>query len=151
VNVNMPARALIRFLALTLLVGAASAGADDQRTRWRDPGAGVELDVLPYATGGWYGSLWYGFAHVRIRGVVSRVNPPDFTVDGDFTDAQTTAYALIADYFPRRDRTGLWLGAGVELWENSIAHPGESVRGQYDTVMATGAWAGSGAWATTSI
>jgi hypothetical protein len=134
----MPARSLIRFLALTsLLVAGTSAGAEDQRTHWRDPGPGVELDVLPYATGGWYGSLWYGFGHVRIRGVVSQVNPRDFAVNGDFTDAKTRAYALIVDYLPRRDRTGLWLGAGVELWENSIAHPEEVARGEYETVMAT--------------
>jgi hypothetical protein len=137
VDVDIPARLLIRFLALISPFVSTTAGAEELGARLREPGPGVELDVLPYATGGWYGSLWYGFGHLRLRGVVSEVNPPDFTIEGDFTNAQTRAYALIVDYFPRRDRTALWLGAGIERWENSIEHPEEVARGQYDTVMAT--------------
>jgi hypothetical protein len=101
----------------------------------------MEIDVLPYATGGWYGSLWYGFGHLRIRGVISQVNPPDFTIEDGFTDARTRAYALLVDYFPRPGRTGPWLGAGIERWENSIAHPEEEMRGESaDLVVPTTSW-----------
>jgi hypothetical protein len=64
VDVDIRARLLIRFLALISPFVSTIAGAEELGARLREAGPGVELDVLPYATGGWYASLWYGFGHL---------------------------------------------------------------------------------------
>ncbi len=103
---------------------------------------GVEADVLPYATGGWYASGWFGRSHIRIRVVASQVELPDFTIKGDFHDGESRAYAGLVDYFPRAALRGPWLGGGLEHWRNRIGHPAETVTGEYRNVMATlgGGW-----------
>lgn len=103
---------------------------------------GVEADVLPYATGGWYASGWFGRSHIRIRVVASQVELPEFTIRGDFHDGESRAYAGLVDYFPMGALRGPWLGTGVEHWRNRIGHPAESVTGEYRNVMATlgGGW-----------
>lgn len=82
--------------------------------------AGAEADVLPYITGGYYGSLWVSHSHFRYRGIVTRVTTPDFFLEKGFTDNRMMVYALVADYFfkPAVDRW--WVGAGVEYWDARI-------------------------------
>lgn len=110
--------------------------------RGQDVQVGTEFDVLPYATGGWYVSGWWGRDHLRVRAVASDVNLPDFTLKGDFTDGESRAYAGLVDYFPRAALRGPWIGAGVEHWRNRVGHPAESVKGEYTNWMFTvgGGW-----------
>ncbi|MDR3625255.1 MAG: hypothetical protein P4L45_00395 [Ignavibacteriaceae bacterium] len=86
---------------------------------------GVELDALPYLSGGYYGSGWVGYNNFRFRLVAAKVKTPSFVVTDGFENLDTKAYAFIVDYFPceKRDNlTGLWLGAGIEYWDNSITN-----------------------------
>ena len=89
-------------LSLCFLAPATiSAQQHSGPTESMSPTLGVELDVLPYVTGGCYASGWIGYNHVRARLVASKLNAPDFTLKDDFTNAETRAYATLVDYFWR--------------------------------------------------
>jgi hypothetical protein len=60
---------------------------------------GLEQDILPYATGGYFASVWIGMDQVRIRALTAKVNKPDFIVKDGFTNNKVTAHAILADYF----------------------------------------------------
>ncbi|MFZ5434230.1 MAG: hypothetical protein ACOZB3_10695 [Calditrichota bacterium] len=81
---------------------------------------GLELDVLPYLTGGYYGSVWYGVDHIRFRGVVAKVNTPDFAVQDGYKNSEIKAVAFIVDYFPQENFRGPWGGMGLEFWISRI-------------------------------
>ncbi len=84
---------------------------------------GFELDALPFVTGGYYGSLWFGSAPWRVRAVVSRVNVPDFATQPQYEHLRLDVVALIADWFFGRQAAALagpWVGAGVERWNGRI-------------------------------
>ena len=44
----------------------------------------TELDLLPYISGGYYVSLWYGKYHLRYRGVYANTNLPSLAVPEGF-------------------------------------------------------------------
>jgi len=90
------------------------------------PGAwqfGSEIDVLPYATGGYYASAFAGQNGWRYRGVATRANIPSFMVADGFRDKRTDAYAVLVDRFfgaKRQNLEGFWIGGGGEFWRNRI-------------------------------
>lgn len=139
-------RCFMKFVAVTVtmvLLGPATICAQEpSATDGPTLRAGVEADVLPYVTGGWYASGWVGYDRFRLRLVVARVNPPDFTLEDEFTDAETRAYAALLDYFLRPAFGGPWIGGGIEHWDNRVGHPDESATGTYHNWMATvgGGW-----------
>lgn len=101
---------------------------------------GTELDVLPFATKGYYGSLVAARQSWRIRGVAARSTVPGFMVTEGFKDKRTDAYAFLVDRFlgPRREsQQGFWVGGGVELWRNRIRREGISEYTQYNNVILT--------------
>jgi hypothetical protein len=88
---------------------------------------GVAIDLLPpvmSATTGNFGysaQLWYGYKKFRVRGVIAGFTMPDKLMGNeDFEDLNTTAAALIFDYFLKNNFKGWWFGAGVEMWNNTI-------------------------------
>ncbi|WP_407526908.1 hypothetical protein PDL71_06325 [Lacibacter sp. MH-610] len=82
--------------------------------------AGIELDALPYATGGWFAAAWAGNEQWRIRLLTAAVNKPDFTTRKGFTNHHIRAYAAVADYSLKKDWEGFWLGGGLVLWNSTI-------------------------------
>ncbi len=82
---------------------------------------GVEQDVLPYLTQGYYAAVWAGQGHWRLRALTAKVTKPDFLTPTGFTNNQVNAYAILIDYFLRDDASGWWLGAGYVYWQSSIA------------------------------
>ncbi len=104
------------------------------------PTIGIELDALPYFTGGWYGSLWYGYRQIRLRGVVAEVYPPDMATDDDFRDLRTKAEAFIVDWFPFNAPGafhGPWIGAGVEWWKNRATNDANDHAGMFNSTVLT--------------
>jgi hypothetical protein len=81
---------------------------------------GIEQDVLPYITGGYFAGIWAGKDHVRARLVTAKVNKPDFIIKDGFTNNKVKAFALLLDYFPKTEWKGWWAGAGLVYWRNSI-------------------------------
>lgn len=90
------------------------------------PDWGLEIDALPYITGGYYGSSWLGWRNFRLRGVISRVKLPEFVLPKDFSAWEIDVLAVIFDFFPRATGKyqGPWLGAGYEYWESAITVKG---------------------------
>lgn len=109
---------------------------------------GVAIDLLPpimSATTGNFGysaQLWYGYRKIRIRGVIAGFTMPDKLLgNDDFTNLETTATALIFDYFLKNNFKGWWLGTGVERWNNTIGSKMNSQNYTFNDYVAT---AGSG-------
>lgn len=98
---------------------------------------GAELDMFPYLTGGYYGSLWVGSNHVRARGVITRATLPGFVTEDGFEDNQIDVYAAIVDYFIHPDFQGLWIGGGIEYWNGNISLVDSPADAGYDNFIAT--------------
>jgi hypothetical protein len=104
------------FILLCLAMGICTEAQD----RSKKLNAGVELDVLPFATGGWFAAAWTGKDQWRLRVLTASVNKPNFTAKKGFTNHHINAYALLADRFLKNEWKGWWLGGGVVLWNSSI-------------------------------
>jgi hypothetical protein len=109
---------------------------------------GLSIDLLPIimsaSTGnlGYSGQLWYGYNKFRIRGVIAGFQMPDKLMgNNDFKDLKTTATALIFDCFKNYNFKGWWLGAGVEIWNNTITSIIDNNNYNFNNYVAT---AGSG-------
>ena len=98
---------------------------------------GIELDALPWLTGGYYVSGWYAADKLRYRAVLTEINVPDSFVEDGYKDKQIRAYAVIMDYFPSVSRKGVWYGAGLEYWQTSIANESDNAQAEYDNTVFT--------------
>lgn len=101
--------------ALLLLVFSLPAQTAEKKLQ-----AGVELDALPYVTGGYFGAAWIGKKHLRIRVLTAGVNMPGFITKESFSNHRITSYAVVADYFLKENWKGWWAGAGLVYWKSSI-------------------------------
>ena len=109
---------------------------------------GVAIDLLPpvmsAATGnfGYSAQLWYGYKKFRVRVVIAGFTMPDKLMgNDDFTNLETTATALIFDYFLKNNFKGWWFGTGIELWNNTITSKIDNQDYDFKDYVAT---AGSG-------
>lgn len=87
------------------------------KSKWQ---GGIELDVLPYLTGGYFGAGWVGKGHVRLRVLTAFVKKPDWSTPEGFTNHHITAYAAVADYFFKPNWKGFWIGGGPVYWRSTI-------------------------------
>lgn len=99
---------------------------------------GLEQDVLPYLTGGYFLGLWAGKGHIRGRALLVRVHKPDFIIREGFTNNRVTALALVGDYFLKKQWKGWWLGAGMVYWENTIQSDARLSTAQFDQYLLNG-------------
>jgi hypothetical protein len=122
---------VVSFLAGSFLLAPSSPAAD--RT-WM---VGTELDVVPYASGGYYLSLIGGVGKLRGRIVRTELTVPDFVTDDAFTDDDREVDAVILDIYFRRDFVGWWIGPGLERWTGDVTEEATSVRESYRTDIFT--------------
>ena len=109
----------IIFLGLLFnLVAPAPAMAQDS-TRKRTH-IGAEVDILPFATGGWFIGGWLGEGKWRIRTLLTEVHKPDFTTTSGFTNHKITSIALLVDRFAKPEWKGWWAGGGIVYWASTI-------------------------------
>jgi hypothetical protein len=99
---------------------------------------GVELDALPYATGGYFGAGWIGKDLWRIRALTAFVKKPDWSTSKDFANHHIHAYALVADRFLKKDWKGWWIGAGLVLWNSTIQSDAKLQTAKFNNVLANG-------------
>jgi len=109
---------------------------------------GVAIDLLPPVMSalagdfGYSAQLWYGYKKFRVRGVIAGFTMPDKLMGNeDFTNLETTATALIFDYFLKNNFKGWWFGTGVERWNNTITAKIDTKNYNFVDYVAT---AGSG-------
>lgn len=123
--------------AIFIILNACSLQAQPENRIY----SGTEIDILPFATGGYYISAWAGADNVRFRAVITKIYPPDFVMPAGMSDLKTDALALIADYFPfGKDNeafSGLWTGAGIEYWMNEIKEAKTQISGDYNNLILT--------------
>lgn len=98
---------------------------------------GMELDALPWLTGGYYVSGWYGLDHLKYRAVTAQINVPSSFVKAGFKDHEITVYALILDYFPNKNFKGIWYGAGLEYWQSSITNESNNINKEFGHTVFT--------------
>lgn len=99
---------------------------------------GVEVDALPYATGGYFGGAWLGKGFWRVRGLTAFVKKPDWSTPGNFSNHQVHAYALLADRFLKKDWKGWWIGAGVVYWHSTIQTDAKIQTATFNNVLLNG-------------
>jgi hypothetical protein len=109
-----------KYILILALFSTVSSHAQVDKSSNNSVSIGIELDALPYITGGYYGSLWIGRNHMRYRAVLANVNTPDIMVEDGFTNNEIQAYAAIVDYFFKPNFERWWIGAGIEYWDGSI-------------------------------
>ncbi len=105
----------------------------NSRVRW-----GLEQDVLPYLTGGYYGGVWVGKSHLRGRLLLARVQKPHLIIPDGFTNNWVSAYALVADHYHRDDLSGWWLSGGLVWWHNTIQSNLQIQTATYESYMLNG-------------
>lgn len=101
---------------------------------------GSEIDALPFATKGYYGSAFVGRDGWRLRGVAARSAMPSFMVSEGFRDKRTDAYAVLVDRFfgSKRQRfEGFWIGGGGEYWRNRIRTEDSPEYSRYNNFILT--------------
>lgn len=105
---------------------------------------GVAIDLLPpvmsATTGhfGYSGQIWYGYNKFRVRGVIAGFQMPDKLMgNNDFKDLKTTATALIFDCFKNYNFKGWWIGAGFEMWNNTITSKMDNNNYRFNNFVAT--------------
>jgi len=107
----------VLFLILILSIDSNIYAQQDSAKRFT---IGAELDVLPYATGGYFAALWVGKNKTRIRLLTASVNKPDWSINNNFRNHHINAYALVIDRFLKADLNGWWISGGIVYWKSSI-------------------------------
>jgi hypothetical protein len=108
---------LYAWLLLATPFFVAAQDSTTAKSKWQ---GGLELDVLPYITGGYFGAAWLGKGHVRMRALTASVNKPDWATPDGFTNHHITAYAAVLDFFLKPNWKGFWIGGGPVYWRSTI-------------------------------
>ena len=123
------------FLAILMLTALfANAQKKEDKSKLS---IGTEVDVLPYLTGGYYGSVWASKDHFRYRAVVTNVTTPEFMLKDGFTNNKMMVYAALVDYFFRASPEKWWIGSGFEYWDAEIQTSQELSTVKYNNTMFT--------------
>lgn len=99
---------------------------------------GIELDILPYATGGYFAAICAGKKHWRIRALTAEVHKPDWSTKKGFNNHEITAYAMVFDYFPASEWRRWWIGAGPVLWKSRIRADGFDQSTPFTNILLNG-------------
>ena len=98
---------------------------------------GTELDLLPYISGGYYVSAWYGIDQFRFRTILTKTTVPEFVLSKGYKDNKLNVYAFIADYFFKKNLEGFWIGTGLEYWDSKITYKTENQTASYHNTVFT--------------
>jgi hypothetical protein len=124
------------YLLALLIIGSATVNAQVIEGR-SGLSVGAEADLLPFITGGYYGSVWVSKDHFRYRAVITNVTTPDFMIKGGFTNNEMMVYAVLVDYFFKPRPEKWWVGAGFEYWDAEIQTYQKLSAANYQTAMFT--------------
>lgn len=108
---------------------------DSTSRHWQ---AGAELDVLPYATGGYFAAGWVGKKQLRLRSLYAVVNKPSFLLPDGFAAYKIQSAAVLVDYFRKPNWQGFWVGAGLVYWNNELRTDANHSTGHFDLWLANG-------------
>lgn len=118
--------------AQTVSSGIATEGAPK---KWN---FGVEIDALPYLTGGYFGAAWLGKNQWRGRALLADVQLPEIIIKDGFTKHHVRGYAVLVDYFLKPSWKGWWVGAGPVYWKSSIQQQQTGAIQHFDNLLLNG-------------
>ena len=127
-------------VALVLIPSMCSAADIRKEGNFGTWNFGGEIDALPYAAGGYYGSVFAAQESWRIRGVAARAAIPSFLVTDGFRDKRTDAYAILVDRFfgaKSQKQEGFWIGGGAEYGRNRIRTKEAPAYSHFDNFVLT--------------
>jgi hypothetical protein len=101
---------------------------------------GLEIDVLPYILGGYFGAITIGRDNVSLRLLTARnATKPDFIIPSEFTNNKLDAYAALIDYrvnpINLRKNYNIWLSAGLVRWNSSIENKQDHAISNYSNTL----------------
>lgn len=99
---------------------------------------GVELDALPFVTGGYFGAVAAGRNHWRVRGLYTKVNMPDWFIKEGFKNHQINSFAIIYDRFIKSEWKGWWIGGGPVFWNSNIQNKTNFQNSSLNNVLLNG-------------
>lgn len=108
---------------------------DSATSTWQ---AGAELDLLPYATGGYFAAGWVGKKQLRLRSLYAVVNKPSFLLPEGFAAYKIQSAAVLVDYFRKPGWKGFWIGAGLVYWNNELRTDANHSTGKFNLWLANG-------------
>lgn len=123
---------------LSLIFLLCFAGAQAQEKTKQLLQTGVELDALPYITGGHFAALWIGKNEWRVRALTAFVKKPDFTTKDGFANHHIHAYAVVADKFFKPNWKGLLIGGGLVYWRSSIQTDAKQQTAYFNNYLLNG-------------
>jgi len=100
---------------------------------------GSEVDLFPFISGGYYGSVFTGYENMRIRFVYAKSDIPEFILPDGFDKNTMKVCALLADYFINSENriNKWWVGIGFEQWQNAAHNKNDNKEGEFTTYIAT--------------
>jgi hypothetical protein len=125
---------IITTICIFLLISVSVQG----QTNKKYSHTGIELDALPYATGGYFGAIWIGKDQFRIRLLTAGVNMPEFITKKEFSNHHITSYAFVVDYFLKENWNGWWAGAGLVYWKSSIQTDAHLQTANFENYLVNG-------------
>jgi hypothetical protein len=123
---------------LFLLLFACCLPGQAQQSDASNTQIGIELDALPYITGGYFAAAWVGKDHWRLRALTAGVNKPDWVTEKGFTNHHVTAYALVVDYFLKPEYQGWWIAGGPVYWKSTIQTDAKLQTTHFDNLLLNG-------------
>ena len=100
---------------------------------------GIELDALPFVTGGYFGAMTIGTQKLRGRLLYTKVNMPSFITPSQFNYHRVHSTAVLVDYFFKdMSQNGFWLGLGIVRWNSSIREKSSDITKEFDTYLING-------------
>lgn len=100
--------------------------------------AGLEIDALPYLTGGYFVAAWVGKGHWRARILHASVYKPDWTTTKGFTHHHIKASAALIDFFPKQKWRSWWIGAGAVHWRSDIQSKASLQKAYFENILLNG-------------
>ncbi len=120
-------------LSVILLLFLVSFEAHPQSRRTRSYiGIGVEADPVPFLTGGYFGSAWYGYGRLRGRLIVANRIVPRIFIPSGFSNNKVQQYSVHGDYFLQNNNfEALWISLGAEFNDGSVEYESTGETAEY--------------------
>jgi hypothetical protein len=131
---------VMKKILLILFVLSSLINAQEEENKCSKLNFGLELDALPYISGGYYGSVWGKIDNYRIRPVITKLTQPEFVVDDNFKELKTKVFALLVDYVFSTNESvnnSFWVGTGIEYWDNSIVEKSSAIKKSFSNFYYT--------------
>jgi hypothetical protein len=100
----------------------------------------LEVDALPYVTGGNFAAITFGTDKIRLRALATKVYMPAFITPKEFKENTIQSYAILVDYFLKNCDKGFWIGGGLVKWNGNIKEKTSNQAVDYESLLLNGSF-----------